>query len=269
MTRVRLSAVWPYRDLDRPAESKRLLRLVDLLRPIHPLLEEFSWFGRRSGWRHILAQSDLRQASEAHWNDQIFKSDGGSLVLAFWNRRKPIDEFVEIVLSIWDLPPNYPYIDNGIVSNDGGIRIAGMPDALVTEPILNAILEAFIIAMEPYHAEIGTAFHVAPSLNSATFSELELSNIRHFGCDPRRPDWAEWNECAKQLDGGIDTPVWRAWLREGQAWPRPGTTWLEPWQSEPADAEEPLLGGTLYTWHKYTPWNLPAEANWERGAGLR
>jgi hypothetical protein len=258
MSEVRLGASWAYRGQNRRAERDRLLRLVDALRPIHPFLHEFSWTGKRSGWKPRLAQPDIRLLTYAQWDDEVFKEETAILARQFWNRRKPNEEGLSIWLSIFDPPPDYLFL------RESGISFPWLPDALVTEPILTAMLEAVITTMQPDQAEIGRPFRVMPTIDKTTLSDTEMAIIRQRGHDLSRPDWAEWRERAKQLDGGSDTPVWRFWLANGISWPRPDLSWLESWQSEPADEEQPFLDGTLYTWQKYAPWNLPEESDWKR-----
>lgn len=260
MSEITLRASWSYRGQDRWAERGRLLRLIEALRPIHPLFQEFSWSGKRSGWKPMLEQPLLQEVTDAQWHEKILKDDGRILVRQFWNRRKANDEALSIHLSIFDPPPDY--LDH--TRSGGGVRLQRLPDTLVTAPILTAMLEAVITTMEPDRAEIGRLFQVAPSIDKISLSDMELAIIRQRGHDISRPDYAEWQERAKQIDGGNDTPVWRFWLADGQSWPKPGSTWLEAWQSEPADEEQQFLNGTLYTWNKYAPWNLPDEANWKR-----
>lgn len=208
----------------------------------------------------MLEQPLLQQASDAQWHDGILKGDGRILVTRFWNRRKDKDEALSINLNIFDPPPDY--FDH--TRSGGGISLLRLPDALVTEPILAALMEAVVGAIEPDRVEIGRTFAVKPTIDRTTLSDMELAIIRQRGHDIKRPDYAQWNETAKQVDGGLDSPVWRFWLNYGQPWPLPGWTWLEAWQSEPADVEEPRWGGTLYTWHKYAPWNLPEACDWRR-----
>lgn len=208
----------------------------------------------------MLEQPLLQEVTDEQWHETILRDDGRILVRQFWNRRKARGEALSIHLGIFDPEPDY--FDH--TRSGGGVSLQYLPDALVTEPILTAIMEAMIATMESDRAEIGRLFRVTPSIDNATLSDTEMAIIRQRGHDTRRPDYAEWKELAKQLDGGNDSPLWRFWLAGGRPWPKAGTTWLESWQSEPADVEEPCLGGTLYTWHKYAPWNLPVESDWKR-----
>lgn len=260
MSGVDLRASWSYRGQDRWAERDRLLRLVEALRPIHALLQEFSWSGKRSGWKPMLEQPLLQEVTDAQWNEKILQDDGRILVRQFWNRRIPKDEALSIHLSIFDPAPDY--FDH--TRSGGGVSLRCLPDALLTEPILTAMLEAVIATMEPDRAEIGTMITVKPRLNKAAFSDDELALIQQRMMDTSRPDRAEWLARWGSFYSTRDTPVWRFWLACGKPWPKPGMTWLESWQSELADVEVPYLGGTLYTWHKYAPWNLPVESEWQR-----
>jgi hypothetical protein len=206
----------------------------------------------------MLEQAELHLVTDEQWEEKILKRNGAILTLQFWNRLKAKDEALSMWLSIFDPEPDYP------LHTGGGISLQRLPDALVVEPILTAMLKAMITTMGPAMAEIGRAFRVMPSIDKATLNNAELDVIRRNGHDQRRPDYADWRELAKKVDGGFDTPLWRFWIAQGEDWPKPGWFWLEAWQSEPADEVEPFLGGTLYTWHKYAPWNLPDDAGWKR-----
>lgn len=251
MSTVHLGASWAFRGQNRWAERDRLLRFVDALRPIHPFLQEFSWAGRRSGWKPMLEQPDIREMSDARWVDEVLRSDGRILIQEFWNRRRPKNEALKIVLTILDPSPN-SHLPSG-----GGVSFRNLPDAMVTESILTAMFEAAITTMQPDFAEIGTFITVKPRLDRDAFSDDELALIQQRMMDTTRPDRAEWEERWQSFSSTINTPVWRFWLADKRPWPEPGSTWLEARQSEPADVEEACLGGTLHTWNNYAPWNLP------------
>jgi hypothetical protein len=59
----------------------------------------------------------------------------------------------------------------------------------------------------------------------------------------------------EQTDEGLFTPLWRLWLKAGEPWPEP-TSFLETAQVQPYTDEKPWLGGTLYTWPEFAPWDL-------------
>jgi hypothetical protein len=59
----------------------------------------------------------------------------------------------------------------------------------------------------------------------------------------------------EQTDDKLYTPLWRLWLKDGEPWPEP-TSFLKPAQVQPYTDEKRWLGGTLYTWPEFAPWDL-------------
>ena len=100
------------------------------------------------------------------------------------------------------------------------LMVAGdIPDAVLTEGLLTNWLE---IAITAFDAEIGEI---------ATFEELLVDD-----------------------QPVLFTPLWRAWLKQGASLHDVG--FLKPIQTQPPSHEQPLLGGTLYTWPEFAPWDL-------------
>ena len=260
MSRVSLGARWSYYGEDWQAKRDQLLAFVDALRLIHPLLECFSEQGKKYGWGPMLKRPELHEMTDTQWEKLLRIDDGSFKNFTLWNRRSEKGKWLYLHPCYTVPGPPLPFEGSHFSTSD-------LPDTLVTEPILTSMLEAMIAAFRPDHAQIATFFPVEPCLDQAAIGETELAIIRQRASDIRRSDRAEWWERAKQYIGGTDTPVWRLWLVLGQPWPKPGSAWMQLWQSEPPDEEKPWLGGTLYTWHKYAPWNLPDESDWNRQAG--
>jgi hypothetical protein len=226
---------------------------------LHPLLGQFSEQGNKFGYGPMLRQPLVQDMTDAQW-ERTLRKDGSFRLLNLWNRHRAKDESVCLMPAYHipgPRPPDMPFAGSGIT-------IRQLPDELLTEPILTGMLEATIASFHPDHALVATGFEVPPAIDMSAVSQAELDDVSMRAHDYRRRDRAEWQERLKALKGGFDFPVWRFWLKLGEPWPLPGTTVFEPWQSAPADEEVPCWGGTLYTWHSYAPWNLPAESDWTR-----
>jgi hypothetical protein len=203
---------WRYCSLSWQEQVARIFAYANGVRTLHPLLSDFSWKGRKGGYKNMLLHPNIWDMTEAQLYGMFdFEEDADFFYHEFWNRKTKKGESLIHWLSFNKL-------------NDGrqSHMVAGdIPAPLLTDDLLTRWLEIAITAFDADNAEI------------ATF---------------------------EQTSDGLYTPLWRLWLKAGEPWPE-SRSFLKPAQVQPYTDEKPWLGGTLYTWPEFAPWDLLNESS--------
>ncbi len=117
------------------------------------------------GWAPMLKQPELEAMSDAQWRRLLHQKEKHLLVV-LWNRQTKDRQW--LYLSINYGVPALPLPFYG-----SGISIGNIPDALVTESILTAMMDATIEWFQPESAEIGRGYHVGPTIDPSSMTEGE------------------------------------------------------------------------------------------------
>jgi hypothetical protein len=206
-TRVRVH--WRRYGLSWQEQVERMLDYGNRVSRLDPLLADFSWAGRKNGYKNMLMHPNIWDMSEAQRYAMFdFDDDCDYFPFGFWNRRTEKNEVLVHDVTFYKI---------ATILNSQSQMVAGdIPAPLLTDELLTRWLEIAITAFDADNAEI------------ATF---------------------------EQTDDKLYTPLWRLWLKNGEPWPEP-TSYLEAVQVQPYTDEKPWLGGTLYTWPEFAPWDL-------------